>query len=175
MKPGLNFFPKSCELFSTQNDDLVVNPICCNMFPAEVNSNLSSQLIEKTYRGLDSVGPIHNSIVYILGENTITGLGVCTRSATIFVHRNVIEDKDMVKIYIREKHQRAYAQVKKKDGMFALMLVRRIIYNKTFRYAMKSTILKRILKNIIYTVTRLLINIRCKMCRLCSVGSYFLS
>ena len=106
------------------------------MFPAEVNSNLLSQLNGKSYRGRRSAGPIENFIVYILRENRITGLGVCLSSATVIVHRDVIGDKDMVDIYIREKNQIAYAQFKSRDGDFALLLVSKIVFIKAFRTAM---------------------------------------
>ena len=39
----------------------------------------------------------------------------------------------MVDIYIPAKYQIAYAQVKKREEAFALMLVSRIIYIKAFR------------------------------------------
>ena len=53
----------------------------------------------------------------------------------------------MVEIYIPEKNQRAYAQVKKTEHKFALMLVSRIIFIQAFRHAIKFSRLKIFLKN----------------------------
>ena len=106
------------------------------MFPAEVNSNLLSQLTGKSYRGWRSAGPIQNFIVYILRENRITGLGVCLSSATIIVHTDVIGNENMVEIYIREKNQNAFARFISREKDFTLMLVSKIVFIETLRTAM---------------------------------------
>ena len=104
----------------------IVNSICLNMFSAEVNSTLLSQLTAKGYEYVpeEMLGTPLQSIVYILGDNRILGMGVCVRSASVLVHTGVIGNEREPEIYIRQKRQRARTILKKIENDIALLLVR---------------------------------------------------
>ena len=95
------------------------------MFSAEVNSTLLSQLTGKGYdyvpEGMFTTARL--SIVYILEDTKIVGMGFCMRAASVLVHKSIIKNNKEPVIYIREKKLKAATILKKIENDIALLLV----------------------------------------------------
>ena len=95
------------------------------MFTADVKSTLLSQLTGKhNPEEQECVGYGSESIVFILGDTRILGIGICVKGASVLVHKSILENKKVINIYIRDKNQKAIAEVRTIEEDVALMLVR---------------------------------------------------
>ena len=90
------------------------------------NSTLLSQLTAKGYEYVpgDKFSTSWKSVVYIMEDTKIMGMGICLRGASVLVHKSIIGNEENPVIYIREKKMKASTILKKIEKDIALLLVR---------------------------------------------------